>query len=107
MDGVWNDPSFLPSDVELMVGWVDLFNLPGAGAATPWPSELELLRIYLNKDHDWRNKLINVPRRALLGNRFGDFGGEAFAASGFRNFEPLVGPGNSAASCNRRDRLAC
>jgi len=95
MDGSWNDQSYLPSDVELMVGRVDLFNLPGNGAATPWPSELELLRNYLNKDHNWRHKLINVPRRALLGNRFGDFNGEAFAASGFRNFEPFVGPGNT------------
>ena len=95
MDGTWNDPSFLPSDVELMVGRVDLFDLPGNGATTPWPSELEMLRNYLNKDHNWRHKLTNVPRRALLGNRFGDFGGEAFAASGFRNFEPFVGPGNT------------
>jgi len=95
MDGSWNNPSFLPSDVELMVGRVDLFNLPGNGATIAWPSELELLRNYLNKDHNWRHKLINVPRRALLGNRFGDFGGEAFAASGFRNFEPFVGPGNT------------
>ena len=95
MDGGWNNQSYLPSDVDLMVGRVDLFNLPGNGAPAPWPSELELLRNYLNKDHNWRHKLVNVPRRALLGNRFGDFGGEAFAASGFRNFEPFVGPGNT------------
>jgi hypothetical protein len=96
MDGDWSDdPSYLPSDVELMVGRVDFFNMPGVGADSPWPSELELLRNYLNKDHNWRHKLISVPTKALLGNRFGDFGGEAFAASGFRNFEPLVGPGNT------------
>src|SRR6266566_2733050 len=68
MDGSWNDQSYLPSDVELMVGRVDLFNLPGNGAPSPWPSEVELLRNYLNKDHNWRHKLISVPRRALLGN---------------------------------------
>src|SRR5947207_5118895 len=94
MDGSWNDQSFLPSDVELMVGRVDMFNLPGNGAASPWPNEQELLRNYLNKDHNWRHKLMTVPRQALLGNRFGDFNGEAFAASGFRNFEPFVGSGN-------------
>ena len=93
MDGAWNNPSFIPSDIELMVGRVDLANMPGAGSATPWPSELELLRNYLNKDHNWRQKITVVPRRALLGNRFGDFNGEAFAASGFRNFDPLVGSG--------------
>ena len=95
MDGSWNNPSYLPSDVELMVGRVDLWNMPGNGSATPWSSEQELLRNYLNKDHNWRHKKTTVPRKALLGNRFGDFNGEAFAASGFRNFDPLVGAGNT------------
>lgn len=95
MDGSWNNPSYLPSDVELMVGRVDLWNMPGNGSATPWASEQELLRNYLNKDHNWRQKKTTVPARALLGNRFGDFNGEAFAASGFRNFDPLVGAGNT------------
>lgn len=95
IDGNWgSNPSFLPSDVELMVGRVDLFNMPGNGAPVPWPNETELLRNYLKKDHNWRHKLISVPRRALMGNRAGDFDGEAFAASGYRSFEPLVGPGN-------------
>ena len=94
MDGAWDaSTSYLPSDVDLMVGRVDLANMPGNGAATPWPSELEMLRNYLNKDHNWRHKILTAPARALMGNRFGDFNGEAFAASGFRAFEPLVGPG--------------
>ncbi len=95
MDGYWYDsPSYLPSDVELMVGRVDLSNMPGQNAATPWPSEIELLRNYLNKDHRWRHKMINVPSRAIVANRFDSDFGEAFSASGWRNFEPLVGPGN-------------
>ena len=96
IDGDWTtSPDFLPSDVELMVGRVDLWNMPGASAPIPWPSEQELLRNYLNKDHNWRHKLINVQRLALMGNRRGDENGEATAASGYRNFEPLVGPGNT------------
>ncbi len=95
VDGWWDNPSYLPSDVELMVGRVDLWNMPGAGAPSPWPSEVEMLRNYLNKDHAWRHKKFTVPRRAVLGNRFGDFNGEAFAASGFRNFDPLVGAGRT------------
>jgi hypothetical protein len=99
MDDDWptdpaTSPSFLPSDVELMVGRVDLANMPGAGAVIPWPSETELLRNYLNKDHNWRHKLIAVPRLALMGNRRGDEAGRAPAAGGYRNFEPFVGPGN-------------
>jgi hypothetical protein len=88
-------PSFLPSDVTLMVGRVDLFNMPGNGAPVPWPDETELLRNYLRKDHNWRHKLITVSRQALMGNSRGDDNGEATAASGYRNFEPFVGPGNT------------
>ena len=92
MDGGWtNDPSYLPSDVELMVGRVDLWNMPGRDAPAAWPSEMALLRNYLNKDHQWRHKLMPVSSRALMANRIGDFGGEAFAASGFRSLSPLVG----------------
>ena len=95
MDGGWNNHSHLPSDVELMVGRVDLWNMPGEYSSSPWPSEVELLRNYLRKDHAWRHKRYTAPQRAVLGNRFGDFGGEAFAASGFRNFDPLVGAGRT------------
>jgi hypothetical protein len=90
-----SSPGFLPSDVKLMIGRVDLANMPGNGAPVPWPSETALLRNYLNKDHNWRHKLFTVPRRALMGNLRGDEKGEAAAASGYRNFEPLVGPGNT------------
>lgn len=89
VNGNWgSNPSYLPSDVELMVGRVDFFDMAGVGI-----SEVELLRNYLNKDHAWRHKLVSVPRVALMGNRVGDEGGLASAASGYRNFTPLVGPG--------------
>src|ERR1041385_1561953 len=65
-------PSFIPSDLKLMVGRVDFANMPGNGAPTAWPNETELLRNYLNKDHNWRFKQISVKRRALMANRFGD-----------------------------------
>jgi hypothetical protein len=90
-----NSPSYLPSDVALMVGRVDLANMPGAQSATPWPDEIGLLQNYLNKDHQWRVGQLKVQRRALMGNRRGDEGGVAVAASGYRAFEPLVGPGNT------------
>ncbi|HYG35168.1 MAG TPA: fibronectin type III domain-containing protein, partial [Clostridia bacterium] len=104
-----SSPSYLPSDVNLMVGRVDLANMPGKGAANPWPNETELLRRYLNKDHLWRHGQISVGRWALMGNRRGDEAGLATAASGYRNFEPLVGPGrtveaniNNTAPADRR-----
>ena len=94
VDGDWSrDPDYLPSDVELMVGRVDMFDMPGNYATIPWPGETELLRNYLNKDHNFRQKLVTVPPRALMGDRRGAVGEVAPAASGYRNFQPLLGPG--------------
>jgi hypothetical protein len=91
------DQTIMPSAVELEVGRVDLANLPGRttwnGPATFAP-ELELLRKYLNKDHAFRHRQVTSPRRAVVADYFGQRGGEAFAASGFRSFAPLVGPEN-------------
>jgi hypothetical protein len=98
MNGDWSrNPSYLPSDVELMVGRVDFFNMSY--------SQVDLLRNYLNKDHAWRHKLFTVPRRALMGNRVGDEGGLASAATGYRNFTPLLGPG-SIIEANVQDNAA-
>lgn len=93
MDGNWSSsPDYLPSDVELMVGRVDMFDMPGHYAPIPWPTEVELLRNYLNKNHNFRQKLVTVPHRALMGDRRGAEGGRAVAATGYRNFQPMLGP---------------
>jgi hypothetical protein len=81
------DQSSIPSDVELQVGRVDLYNMPTFAPKT----ELDLLRQYLNKDHNFRHKLITAQRRGLIDDNFGTFSGEAFAASGWRNFAPFFG----------------
>jgi hypothetical protein len=54
---------------------------------------VELLRNYLNKDQNFRQKLVTVPHRALMGDRRGSVGEISPAASGYRNFQPLLGPG--------------
>src|SRR6266850_1008545 len=92
---VASSPSYIPSDIKLMIGRVDLYDMPGNGAPIAWGNETELLRNYLNKDHNWRFKLISVQRRALIADRFGasQLQGQC-AATGWRNFEPFVGPGN-------------
>ncbi len=87
------DPSSLPSDVELQVGRVDLSGLPQFTL-----SEVELLRQYLNKDHQFRFKQVTAQTRALVDDNFGTFNGEAFAASGWRNFGPLVGASSTVAA---------
>ncbi|HTL69295.1 MAG TPA: hypothetical protein VL200_16640 [Lacunisphaera sp.] len=93
-DGVF-DQDEIPSDVELMVGRVDFADMPGAQASASFPGETELLRRYLAKDHAYRQGIRRTTPRALLGDRFEDYGGEAFAASGFRNFAALLGPGRT------------
>jgi len=96
MDGDWSgNPGYLPSNVELMVGRVDMADMVGNYALVPWPSEVELLRNYLNKDHNFRQKLVTVPHLALMGDRRGAEGGIATSTSGYRNFEPLLGPNST------------
>ena len=80
-----------------MVGRVDLANLPGElwyGGPTTLPSELVLLRNYLNKDHKYRTKQFSLPQRAIVGDFIGVRSGEAFAASGYRNFSTFFGANN-------------
>jgi len=93
MDGDWSSlPDYLPSDVELEVGRVDFSNLPGVGAAIPFPNETEMLRNYLNKDHNWRMHSISVRRLALMADRFGNSdNNEPKAASAYGNFAAFVG----------------
>jgi len=94
LDGKY-DQTVLPSAIELQVGRVDLSNLPAFGV-----SETELLRRYLNRNHDYRHRLgafASMPQRALVDDNFGYFGGEAFASTAWRGFTPCVGAGNVAA----------
>jgi hypothetical protein len=98
------DQSTLPAQVKLMVGRVDLANMPGQavynGPAT-FPSELALLRNYLNKDHNFRTKSLNPPRRGIVGDYFGYYNDEAFAAGGWRNFSAFFGAGNVSSLPNQ------
>jgi hypothetical protein len=98
MDGMWTtETTNFPSDVDLEVGRVDLSRMPGQAVfngPVTFPSELELLRQYLRKDHDFRHGRIEAQRRAIVGEGFGLRNGEAFGASGWRNFAPFFGISN-------------
>jgi hypothetical protein len=87
------DQSDLPSNVDLEVGRVDLANMT-AIANTTGQSERDLLRQYLNKDHNFRHLIITAQRRGVVCDNFGDKDGEAFAASGYRAFAPMFGVNN-------------
>lgn len=85
------DQSTIPSAAELMVGRIDFRRL---NATTFGATPIELTKRYLLKNARWRTKQYTVPNKALVDDNFGYFGGEAFAANGFRNAYPLVGDSN-------------
>lgn len=87
------DQSTVPSDVDLAVGRVDLSNMPAFGV-----SEEVLLQRYLDKDHEYRHRVIAADPRAVIDDNFGFFSGEAFAASGWRAFSAIVGSANVTAA---------
>ncbi len=88
------DQSSMPSSVELAVGRVDFNNMTCYANKTPSRSELDLLRAYLNKDHNFRHRVFTVARRGLVCDNFGSIYGESFAASGWRNFGAMFGAEN-------------
>ncbi|MGZ3883130.1 MAG: T9SS type A sorting domain-containing protein, partial [Bacteroidia bacterium] len=85
------DQSVIPTDLELQAGRADFSNLPSFSS-----SEQALLKNYLDKDHNYRKKVFATIRQGVLDDNFGYFSGEAFAASGFMNMGPLVGPSTVA-----------
>lgn len=80
------DQAQLEDDVDLMVGRVDFANMTAFGK-----TEKELLKQYLDKDHNYRIGLLIAPKRGLIDDNFGYFSGEAFASSGWRNLPTMVG----------------
>lgn len=92
-DGKWDQDALYDiagNDlIELEAGRVDLSNLP----AFPL-TETQLLRQYINKDHNYKFKLINPPRRALVSDNFQSYNLEYFASTGWRNFAALFNAAN-------------
>jgi hypothetical protein len=84
------DQTTLPANVDLQVGRVDFANLP----AFP-QGETELLRQYLNKEHNFRHKLIAAQARGLIDDNFGLSTGTPFAWNGWANFAAFFGASNT------------
>ena len=73
------DQTVIPGTIELQVGRIDFFNLPTFAL-----TETQLMRNYLDRDHDYRKKIIDPLKRCLIDDNFGAFSGEAFASNGWR-----------------------
>jgi len=86
------DQSTIAGKVLLEIGRVDMHDLPSFNT-----SDALLLKRYLDKDHNFRVKNFTAPERAIVDDNFGAFGGEAFAASGYKAFAPMFGDANVTA----------
>ncbi len=79
------DQSLIPGEAELELGRVDLWGMNSFSL-----TEVQLLKNYLDKDHDYRKKNFTVNRQGVVDDNFG-FTSETFAGSGYRNLAPLTG----------------
>jgi len=87
------DQSTLPSDAELQTGRVDFSNM---SAFTK--TEVQMMRTYLNKAHNYKMDMLTVVKQALIDDNFGMSTGEPFAANGWRNFAPILGLSGSTSA---------
>jgi hypothetical protein len=81
------DQTFLPSDVDLQIGRIDLSLMPAFGG-----TEVEITRYHLDKNHAYRRCSFVPWPRGLIDDNVGEALGLAFAACGWRNFTAMFGP---------------
>src|SRR5690606_6218015 len=66
------DQSSIPGRVQLQIGRIDMSNLNAVGSTYVGRTE-----IYFDKNHTFRNKQFEVPRRYIFEDRLGLLGSEA------------------------------
>ncbi len=86
-DGKFDQSNF-PSDLELQVGRVDLYDMP----AFP-QGEVQLLKNYLDRARSYKRKEWSPQVRGLIFDNL-QWVSNPLAASAWRNITPLVGPAN-------------
>ncbi|HMC96255.1 MAG TPA: hypothetical protein VKG92_01250, partial [Flavobacteriales bacterium] len=89
-DGKFDQSSF-PSDLELQVGRVDMYDMPAFAQ-----NETELLRTYLVKVHTYKTKEWTPMARGLIFDNL-QWVSNPLAASAWRDIVPMVGAGNVTA----------
>ena len=90
------DQSAIPGKTILPLGRVDFADLPAFAPQT----ETDLLRQYLDKDHNWRHKAYTLQERFLIRDHMGGGRGIAGAAVAWANGTPLVGPDHITDAAN-------
>jgi hypothetical protein len=89
-DGKFDLSQITSGDAKLQVGRVDFYNMPAFKNDT----EIELLRKYLNKNHQFRKGLTKYQFKSLIDDNFTTYTLELFGTSGWRNFGNLLGASN-------------
>lgn len=84
-DNKFDQDYIWPARAQIPLGRVDLFDMPAFG------NDTFLMRQYLDKNHAFRIGKMKAENRALIEDNFDYFGGEAFAANGWRAFTPIFG----------------
>lgn len=79
------DQTIIPSDIEIAVGRVDMFNLPAFEL-----SEIDLLKRYLDKNHRFRNGIDRYPKEMIISDVFGPNFKEGFSASAWMSFAAMT-----------------
>lgn len=78
----------IPGDINYHIGRVDLSNMPAFGM-----SEVQLLKRYLQKAHNYRQGITKTVNKGLIDENF-DASIGAFASTAWRNFSAFFGPSN-------------
>lgn len=81
------DQSQIPSPVELEVGRIDFYQLPAFAPR----SEVDLLRNYFRKNHNFRHRNFTLKRQGLVRDNFGDLDGDAPAVDAWRHYSGFFG----------------
>ncbi|MBX7153816.1 MAG: T9SS type A sorting domain-containing protein [Bacteriodetes bacterium] len=101
------DNAIIPNYLNVSIGRADLYDMGklykltkvvgGKTVIDSLASEIDLLKSYLKRDHDYRVGKTQIKRRGLIDANFGYFGTsvyEGFSRSGWNNFSVLVGKDN-------------
>lgn len=89
-DGKFDQSNF-PSPVDLEIGRIDFYDLPAFSPRT----EIELLRTYFRKNHQFRHRQFTLKPQGLVRDNFGDLDGDAPAVDAWRHYTGWFGPGTT------------
>ena len=83
-----------PAPVKMETGRVDLWNLPtfDASGNPNLNSEVNRLRNYLDKEHNYRTNAFRIQQKGFIDDYFGIFDGEAFAQTAGGTSRPSSTP---------------